>query len=351
MARKQPNVGLLGLGIIGSRAAANLRAAGFPVFVWNRSPKAAPNFLGSPAEVARNCKIIQLFVADALAVFDVIEAMADALTPEHLIIGSATIGPVATHQAAKLVEKSGATFLDAPFTGSKMAAENRQLVYYIGGDEHAFLRAKPVLEATSKAIVQVGKIGDAAVLKVATNLISAVSAQVLSEALAIVRKSGLDAESLAAALEHNACRSGVIDIKLPKMAHCDYSPHFSLKHMYKDVQFGLNMARDLGIDVPICSTTSRVYSGALDQGWGDLDFASVFKLYEPLLPPLDPPPTSPENTPDSEPLEIVSAIPESAQLAKDNQDNPALPADPLPESDTPPGFSQKLKRLFRSKSK
>src|SRR4051794_19324194 len=92
MANKKTNLGLIGLGIIGSRAAAGLRAAGFPVFVWNRTPQPVPNFLGSPAAVAELCPIIQIFVADAEAVFEVIEAMGDALTPKHLIICSATIG-------------------------------------------------------------------------------------------------------------------------------------------------------------------------------------------------------------------------------------------------------------------
>ena len=66
MPRKtRKNVGLIGLGIIGTRVAQSLRAAGFQVYVWNRTPKPAPNFLGSPAEIAALCDIIQLFVADS----------------------------------------------------------------------------------------------------------------------------------------------------------------------------------------------------------------------------------------------------------------------------------------------
>src|SRR5436190_2971472 len=174
MARKhRKNVGLIGLGIIGSRAAAGLRAGGFHVFVWNRSPKAAPNFLGSPGEVAEICDVIQLFVADAAAVLEIIEAFGEALTDRHIIINCSTIGPEATLEAAKMVQARGASFLDAPFTGSKLAAEKAQLVYYVGGDESVYLRAKPVLEATSRAIVRCGKLGDAATLKIATNLLSA----------------------------------------------------------------------------------------------------------------------------------------------------------------------------------
>jgi len=282
MPRKtRKNVGLIGLGIIGSQAATGLRAAGFQVFVWNRSAKPAPNFLGSPAEVAEACEIIQIFVADAPALFDVIEAMGDALTPKHIVICSATVGPEAVLEAAKMVMDRGAKFLDAPFTGSKTAAEKRQLVYYIGGDDATYLRVKSVLEANSKAIVQIGGIGHASTLKVVTNMISAVTTQTLAEALAIVQKAGLDPEVLGVAIEHNACRSGVIEAKLPKMIAGDYEPHFSLKHMFKDVQLGIRLANGLNIEIPATTVTAGVLYGAINQGWADLDFSALYKIYAP----------------------------------------------------------------------
>jgi len=282
MPRKtRKNVGLIGLGIIGSQAAAGLRAAGFQVFVWNRSAKPAPNFLGSPAEVAEACEIIQIFVADAPALFDVIEAMGDAITPKHIVICSSTVGPEAVLEAAKMVMDRGAKFLDAPFTGSKTAAEKRQLVYYVGGDDATYLRVKSVLEANSKAIVQIGGIGHASTLKVVTNMISAVTTQTLAEALAIVQKAGLDPEVLGVAIEHNGCRSGVIEAKLPKMIAGDYEPHFSLKHMFKDVQLGIRLANGLNIEIPATTVTAGVLYGAINQGWADLDFSALYKIYAP----------------------------------------------------------------------
>ena len=282
MSRKaRKNVGVIGLGIIGSRVAAGLRAAGYQVYVWNRSAKPAPNFLGSPAEVAESAEIIQIFVSDAQALFDVIEAMGEGLTPKHVIVCNATVGPEAVLEAAQLVEARGAQFLDAPFTGSKGAAEKRQLVYYVGGAESAFLRVQPVLELTSKSIIRMGEVGHAATIKVVTNMISAVTAQVLSEALSIVRKAGLQPELLTAAIELNACRSGVIDLKLPKMMAGDYEPHFSLKHMFKDVQLGIHMANALDIEIPATTVTAGVMYGALNQGWGDLDYSVLFKNYTP----------------------------------------------------------------------
>ncbi|HEY3897951.1 MAG TPA: NAD(P)-dependent oxidoreductase [Chthoniobacter sp.] len=293
MSRKvRKNVGVIGLGIIGSRVAAGLRAAGYQVYVWNRSAKPAPNFLGSPAEIAESAEIIQIFVSDAQALFDVVEAMSETLTPKHVIVCNSTVGPEAVLEAAQLIEARGAQFLDAPFTGSKVAAEKRQLVYYVGGSEQAFVRARPILELTSKNIIRMGEVGHASTIKVVTNMISGVTIQVLAEALSIVQKAGIEPEMLVSAIEQNACRSGVIDLKLPKMMAGDYEPHFSLKHMFKDVQLGIHMANALDIEIPATTVTAGVMYGALNQGWGDLDFSALFKNYAPAeifeeLPALD----------------------------------------------------------------
>ena len=278
--KNRKNVGVIGLGIIGTRVAAGLRHAGFNTCVWNRTPKPAPNFLGSPAEVAMECDVIQLFVTDSKAVMETLDAISPALTPAHLIVCNATIGLTGTMAAAERVHQLGARFLDAPFTGSKGAAEKRQLVYYIGGEELDFLRAKPILEATSKAIIHIGSVGQAAVVKVVTNLISAATVQTLAEALAIVTRSGIRPEALVEAIENNAMRSGVTDLKLPAMLSGDYAPHFALKHMFKDVQLGIELAGKLELSVPATSAVGGVMYGALMKGLGDLDFAVVSKLYE-----------------------------------------------------------------------
>ncbi len=282
---QKKNVGVIGLGIIGTRVASGLRHAGFQSFVWNRTPKSVPNFLGSPTEVAELCEVIQLFVADGAAVMDTIDALRPALTPQHIIVCNATIGLDATLDAAKKVRQLGASFLDAPFTGSKGAAEKRQLVYYVGGEEQVFLRAKSALEATSKAVLRVGEVGQAAVIKVVTNLISATTAQTLAEALAIVTRAGIQPEALMQAIELNAMRSGVTDMKLPKMISSDYEPHFSVKHMFKDVKLGVHLANKLDLEVPATSCVAGVLYSAIARGWGDLDYAALSKTYESPAPP------------------------------------------------------------------
>jgi 3-hydroxyisobutyrate dehydrogenase-like beta-hydroxyacid dehydrogenase len=272
--------GIIGLGIIGSRVAAALRQAGFATYVWNRSPKPEPNFLGSPAEVAKEAEIIQLFVADASATLAMIEAMRDALTPNHIVMCHGTIGLEGTLAADRMLREIGAKFLDAPFTGSKGAAEKGQLAYFIGGDHETFLRAKPVLEASAKSIVYIGEMGQAAVIKVVTNLISAATVQVLAEALAIVQRAGIDPKALQDAIEPNAMRSGLIDLKLPNMIAGNYEPHFSLKHMLKDVKLGMQLADWLKLNLPATGTIADVMSKGVSEGLGDMDYAVVAKAYE-----------------------------------------------------------------------
>ena len=380
MARKsRKNAGIIGLGIIGARVAQGLRAAGFHVFVWNRTAKPAPNFLGSPVEVAEICDVIQIFVADSQALFQVIDAFGGALTENHVIVCSSTVGPEATMEAARLVRAKGARFLDAPFTGSKLAAEKQQLTYYIGGDDTTFKKAESMLKASSKAIIRCGEIGHAAVLKVATNMITAVTTQTLAEALALVMKAGLSPATFATAIENNACRSGTTDIKLPKMATGDYEPHFSLKHMFKDVQLAIHMANALDIEVPATTVTAGVMYGALNHGWSELDFASVFKLYDGAFPmrKAEPPaqieaPRSkspaaeataakPEEKPDGEtkPMEVVSDVPRNAKPAGDatpDETKPAEKSEPAASEGEPDGDGKgkpfnRIRRFFSPSAK
>src|SRR5476651_2320998 len=100
-----------------------------------------------------------------------VRQLSSSLTAQHIVTAHCTVAPETMRAAAEMVERRGARFLDAPFTGSKVAAENGQLVYYIGGDEAALKQARPILEASSKEIVMIGKIGDATLMKVGTNII------------------------------------------------------------------------------------------------------------------------------------------------------------------------------------
>jgi 3-hydroxyisobutyrate dehydrogenase-like beta-hydroxyacid dehydrogenase len=285
------SVGVVGLGLIGSRVAAALRREGHPVFVWSRSPRPEPNFLSSPREIAESADFLQIFVSDGPALLEVIASMGKALGESHVVMNHATVSPAETLEAARLVKERGASFLDAPFTGSRDAAGEGRIVYYVGGEEAVLERAGRVLETTAKAILHMGPIGAATYVKVATNMISASQVEVLSEALALLHRGGVPLERLQEALEHNAAHSGVIAAKLPLMLSGDFDTRFSVRNMLKDLQIALRSVEGKGIDLPATAATAGALMGAVQSGWGDDDFSSLSRHYaypgsvkEPPLP-------------------------------------------------------------------
>src|SRR6266508_2992141 len=105
---KHPTIGVIGLGIIGRGISANLRRKGFQVFVWNRTPRPVPNFVGSPAEVAELCDFIQIFVADDDALLAMMQRMMPNLTANHIVMAHCTVSPDTMRAAAEMAERRGA---------------------------------------------------------------------------------------------------------------------------------------------------------------------------------------------------------------------------------------------------
>ncbi|MFA7345609.1 MAG: NAD(P)-dependent oxidoreductase [Terrimicrobiaceae bacterium] len=280
MARQtKPTAGVIGLGIIGSRVVSALRKSGFQVWLHNRSPRPEPNFLSSPAEVAEAAKHIQVFVSDGPALLAVVRNLAPALTPDHVVMNHATISPHETRDAAEIVASRHAKFLDAPFTGSRDAAARGELVYYIGGDPAVLAAVRPVLEASAKQILEIGEIGQASVVKIATNLLAATAVEALAEAHALLDKNGIDLRKLSLALQSNAARSPLLDMKIPGMISGDFEPRFSLKHMFKDIQLALGLAAEKEIDLPAASAFAGAAMSGIQQGWGDSDFSVISRFY------------------------------------------------------------------------
>jgi 3-hydroxyisobutyrate dehydrogenase-like beta-hydroxyacid dehydrogenase len=275
----KPNVGVIGLGIIGTRVAANLRKAGNQVWVWNRTPRPEPNFLSSPAEVAESAKIIEIFVSDGPALLEVVTAMAPALGPEHIVVNHATVAPRETLEASRVVEGRHARYIDAPFTGSRDAAEAAQLVFYIGGASDALEKIRPFLEVNAKAIIPIGEIGQAAALKIAMNLVAAISVSSFAEAMCLLDKSGIPLEKLGEVFPTHIANSPLVNLKVPGMIRDDFDPRFSLKHMFKDVQIALAMAADHGVDLPASAAYAGSAMAGLQNGWGDLDFSVIARHY------------------------------------------------------------------------
>jgi 3-hydroxyisobutyrate dehydrogenase-like beta-hydroxyacid dehydrogenase len=279
------NVGVIGLGIIGSRVAAHLREKGFHVFVWNRTLRRVPNFVGTPGEIAEMCDCLQIFVSDDDALLEVANQLTSALAPRHIVLAHSTVSPHSMRAAAEIVERRGARFIDAPFTGSKMAAEKGELVYYVAGDDAALREARPILEASSKEIMVIGEIGQATAVKIATNMVTAASVQAAAEALALVQTVGLPVEKLAEAMRGNASYSETLAMKLPKMIEANFEPHFSLKHMLKDMQIASRLGLSHYIELAVTGATRERLLEQMQRGYGDDDYSAVARKYFPDVRP------------------------------------------------------------------
>jgi 3-hydroxyisobutyrate dehydrogenase len=273
-----PNIGILGLGIIGSRVAETVKKAGYPVFTWSHSPRSEANFMATPSAVAEAARIIQIFVRDDASLLSALRDMQPVLTTDHLVMNHATVSKAATLAAADLCAQSGAAFLDAPFTGSKLAAENAKLVYYVGGSATLLERARPILELSSQKILHLGQIGDAMVIKIVTNLVSAVTLKALSEAAAITQNQGISLDHLKTALEVNANYSTLIAMKLPNIMSGDFDPHFSLQNMLKDADFARSLAAAGKIKTPALECTAEAMRAGVLEGKGEFDFSVISQL-------------------------------------------------------------------------
>ena len=277
------NVGVIGLGIIGRRIAEHLRRQGLSVFVWNRTPRPVPNFVGSPAELTQTCNYLQIFVSDDDALMRMIQVISPALTASHIVIAHSTVSPDTMRGAASLVERRGARLVEAPFTGSKLAAEKGQLVYYVAGEESAVAAVRPLLQASSTAIVDIGEIGQASIIKVATNMVTAASIQAAAEAMALVHYSGIGLEKFAEALKHNAIFSATLEAKIPRIMNADFEPHFSVKHMLKDMQIANRLGREFDLDLTVAGATRDRLLDEARQGRGDQDFSSIARRFLPFV--------------------------------------------------------------------
>src|SRR5438034_289444 len=296
-------IGVIGLGIIGRGVTANLRRKGFQVFVWNRTPRPVPNFVGSPAELAQLCDYIQIFVSDDEALLETVQRLSEKLTPKHIVLAHSTVAPASMRAAADIVGRCGARFVDAPFTGSKLAAQKGELVFYVGGNEAALRGARLILEASGKQIIEIGAIGQATSIKIATNMITAASVQAAAEALGLAQALGLPPEKFVEAMEANASYSATLAMKMPKMIQHDFEPHFSVKHMLKDMQIANQLGLSHYLDLGLTAAARDRLLEQMQLRRGDEDYSAVARKYFPEI----------ESPGEAEP----QTVPEDAQAIAD----------------------------------
>lgn len=270
---------LLGLGIIGSRVADRIAAAGCELATWSRTSRGRADGSASAVDAVRGAERISLFLKDAVAVRAVMDEIRGVLGQGQVVMNHSTIDLATTQWLAEQCQVRGCAFLDAPFTGSKLAAEKGDLVYYIGGNEELAAQVDGYLALSSRLRMGCGGVGAATVVKLATNLISACSVQAMAEGLALAVRNGVAAEDFIRAVSVNASSSPLAMMKMPAMAAGAYETHFSLDNMAKDGRYACALGSSVDLDLPAISAVARRMTELSAAGMADLDYSALAKPY------------------------------------------------------------------------
>mgnify|MGYP002783589064 CR=1 FL=1 len=273
------NITVFGMGIIGSRCADNWQQSGANVTRWNRTAKELPTFVADAATAARASEVLSFYLKDAKALRAVFEQIRPVLTAQHFLMNHSTIDLPTTLWLAEQCAAAGCTFVDAPFTGSKIAAGEGKLMYYLAGDDAAIARAETILAPTASAMIRMGAMGNATVVKLSTNLIAACQIQALSEAMALCLKHGISKESFANAITQHGTASALTKMKLPGMLAGDFDTHFSLDNMRKDSVYALELAGTQSLELPAMHTVSRRMTELCESGLAENDYTALAKPY------------------------------------------------------------------------
>ena len=270
---------LLGLGIIGSRSADQIIAAGQPLKTWNRTPKDRPDSVSDPAKAAEESDVILSYLRDEIAVREVFTLIKPSLDESKTFINHATIDPDSTMWLARQCQEIGCGFLDAPFTGSRDAAADGNLVYYVAGDSELLDKHRALLEITSREIIYLGAPPAATVVKITTNLATAAAVQALTESLEISRRHGVDPRAWHEAAKLNGCYAPAMGMKLPTMLENDFTPHFSAENMAKDTLYAIQLANSAGVTADLNHLTwARLFEAEMRDA--SEDFSATVRQHQ-----------------------------------------------------------------------
>jgi 3-hydroxyisobutyrate dehydrogenase len=287
-------IGFLGLGIMGSRMAARVARAGFPLTVWTHTPGKAVAWaaahepavaVDTPAEVARSSDIVVSMVVDGDQVSSVLlgeHGVASAAAPGLLCVDMSTIAPTASRRIAAALSEHGVRMLDAPVTGSSPRAEAGTLTIMAGGAAEDFARARGLFEAMGEVIVHVGELGQGEMLKLINNALGAANAAALAEALLLARATGVDLDAFVQVTSAGSGASAQLVLKSTPMREHDYTTLFKTDHMLKDVRLCLEEAQSAGIPFPSAAHARDLLTATLGRGYGEADYAAIIEAAEGL---------------------------------------------------------------------
>jgi 3-hydroxyisobutyrate dehydrogenase len=284
-------VAILGLGIMGSGMARRLVSSGFPLSVYSRSREKAAPFaeLGayladSPRQAAERADVVISMVSDDTASRAVWMGDAGALAGARsgsVLIESSTLTVGWIKELAEASSQRDREFLDAPVTGTKPHAESGQLLFLVGGSANAVEVARPVLSVLGRGIVHLGPTASGALMKLINNFMAAVQTVSFGEALGLIKAGGLDVDKALSILTEGVPGSPMVKRVTTRAISEDFTPHFFLRLMTKDVSYAVEEAKSRGVPMPTAEAALSVFRQAQANGYSEQDFTAVIQSLKP----------------------------------------------------------------------
>jgi 3-hydroxyisobutyrate dehydrogenase len=282
--KRQAQIGIVGLGLMGNALAHRLREGGWNLRVWNRNAKRTLEFreLGvkaglSPGELAGKVDLVITNLSNDQAAREVYlgrEGIFEGAKPGLIALEMSTLSPAMSLELHKLAGKLGVSMLDLPIAGSTPAVKAGTLTLLAGGSREIFDSCLPLFEAIAKQWFFMGPAGSGTQMKLVVNLILGVGMEALAESIALGERMGLERENFLNALSKTAVIAPAFLGKFEKIRAGDFSPQFPLKHLDKDLGLALEEAREKGLSLPATEAARRVTNEATKEK-GDLDICSM----------------------------------------------------------------------------
>ena len=281
-------IGFVGLGVMGGRIAERLLAAGHAVAGYNRTPARAQwlvdrgmTLVDTPRAAAEASEVVFSMVADSGALRSVVEGpegILAGLRPGAVYADMSTVSPAVSREIAERVAAAGARMLDAPVSGSVSTLEKGELAIFVGGDQEAFERVRPLLLEVGPSVNRVGGPGHALLMKIAHNLNLTAQIIALSEAVLLAEKGGIPPKTAVEALLDTVIASEMMRYRGRFLLELPEEAWFNVNMMQKDLLLALDAGRELDVPLPITALGNEILTSARAMGLEEEDFAVLFRV-------------------------------------------------------------------------
>ena len=280
-------IGLIGLGIIGSSILRNIHNSGFSSIGFDIDQKIIDslnheglNTSSSLKEIIDQSSIIITSLPNNKALDETIDLIIQQDNRKtELLIETSTLSLECKIKNKERLNAIDIDILDCPISGTGRQAENKDIVMYASGLKESYEIALPILETFSRESFYLGDFGNATKVKLIANLLVSIHNVASAEAIRLGEKSGLDLNQLYKVISSGAATSKIFELRAPMMIAKDYSPASMKMNVWKkDMELIRDMIDNHEIDLPLFKMTEELYKRAEELDLNELDTASVMEV-------------------------------------------------------------------------